>query len=158
MNTEPTSLDLRHAMVQVVEEALLTFVDEPQAVLKWSDVVLAARLQIHHPYRGELILVAVPDWCSQAAASFLGLDKPDEKSAAQRGDALGELLNMVCGIFVSEGQNLRPRSDFGVPHIDRIERQTLDELIAKASSHVILETESGDPLALLFMKNTLESS
>lgn len=158
MNTELTALDLRHALVQVVEEALCTSVADPEADVKWSDEVFAARLQIYEPWVGTLILVAVPDWCTQMAASFEGLKEPNEESIAKRADALQELLNMICGIVVSEGRNLAPRSRFGLPRIETVERRMLDELIAHALCHVTVETERGDPLALLFMRNTMESS
>jgi hypothetical protein len=158
MNTEPSAADLRHAIVQVVEEGLLTFVDDPQAAVEWPDEVLSARIQIRHPYLGELFLAAPSQWCAQISASLQGLEKPTEESTGKHRDALGELLNMVCGIFVSEGGNLGPRAVFDLPQVELIARHSLHEQIAMAWCHLILEAESGHPLAIWFTRSTLESA
>lgn len=151
--SEPSTIDMRQAMVQVAEEAAYAFVDEPRALVDWPNEILVAQIEVHVPYCGELMLAAVPAWCAWMAASFEGHDEPQQESIAKRNDALGELLNIMCGILIGEEGNTTPRPSFGIPRVEVVERRRLDELLSIASRHVVLEAEFGHPIALLFVKN-----
>lgn len=149
----PSLVEMRDALVRVAEQATFTIIYDSNAQPNWPTEGLVARIQIHNPYVGQLLLVAPHDWSRSIAASFEWRDKPDDQSNQQKADALGEMLNMVCGILVGDGGSKTAQPDFGSPHVDVIQRPTLDKILDMASRRVVLETESGDPIGLLFVQD-----
>jgi len=158
MMTAFTTDDMRNALARVAEEAIFVCVDDPPAGAAWPNHLLMARVELRDPHDADVILVAIPDWCSQMAASFEGSDEPRVDSEVKRDDAFRELLNMVCGILVGDESTPSGQPCFGIPNVDVIARKTLDDLLSTSTRHVMLQAESGEPIALLLVGKAAHAS
>ena len=66
---------------------------------------------------GTLILLAPQTICAELAANMLGVDE-DEVDASAAADALGELLNVLCGNLLTKLAGSDPIFDLAVPSVN----------------------------------------
>lgn len=87
---------------RMLEDTAFLFSDEPAASLSFDDDPLGVGIAYTGPEEGELRIWAQPSLAGTLAANMLGLDDSDPGAKARRGDALGELLNIVLGHCLTE--------------------------------------------------------
>jgi hypothetical protein len=101
-----TAATTAQLLVEAVAESLMTmgFVDAFPVNAAPADAPadpLAVRVPFAGPRRGALEIVTTESLGLTLAANILGVT-PDDPDAAQRGrDALKELANVTCGLFLS---------------------------------------------------------
>ena len=88
--------------------------DEPPQLLPAKDMI-AARLQFQGPFTGSMFLAAPVTLAHELAANMLGLELVDPEAALRRGDAVGELLNMICGNLLPLIAGSAPEFSIGAP-------------------------------------------
>jgi CheY-specific phosphatase CheX len=117
-------------VVQVAAGVLETmFFEEAVASVcehSWLPTAISAHLTFDGSHCGEFVLSVSPDTARSIAAGFLGLD-PEEMTAAQPGDVLLELSNIICGALMS---TLWPESSLslGTPDLTGAEHSFPDAM------------------------------
>lgn len=66
----------------------------------WLSSAVSAHLSFDGSHCGEFLLSVSPDTARSIASGFLGLD-PEEMAAAQTGEVILELANILCGTLIS---------------------------------------------------------
>jgi hypothetical protein len=116
--SEPSAEALAETLGQTLEEAAFIFTEPQERPPPFRGDVIEARIDYRGPHAGELLLTADGSLASTLAANLLG-EEEGEASAARAPDAVGELLNMVLGIWVQRLFGDQVRCALGVPKIGR---------------------------------------
>lgn len=148
----PADLDrdlLVHTLVTTLEEAAFVFAEpaDPKPGDWPSGIMLAAGLPFSGRPTGTLTLLASPDFCIELAANMLGLEPVDEAAERAALDALGELLNVICGVLIEAWQGPDSTLRMGIPEV----RQTSAESFLGQSSEsllVAIRTDDGRLVAM----------
>ncbi len=75
------------------------------------------------PQNGELRLLLPQSLCTEIAANVLGIE-PEDRDAAEKGpDAACELLNMICGRFISDHYGNKDVFELDPPTADAPKRK-----------------------------------
>ena len=94
-----------------------------------------------------VLKASVKDFCIELAANMLGLEPVDEAAERAALDALGELLNVICGVLIEAWQGPDSTLRMGVPEV----RQTNAESFLGQSSEsllVAIRTDDGRLVAM----------
>lgn len=127
---------------RMLEDTAFLFSDEPPGGLDFEIDPLGVGIAYTGPEEGELRLWAQPALAGTLAANMLGVDETDPAASARRGDALGELLNIVLGHCLTERFGEDEPMLMGLP-----KRLALDELDDDLHGGCWLSVE-GEPLLL----------
>ncbi len=143
MSADPSPELLAGVVTRTLEEAAFVFAERADAAAPFGGDVIEARLSYAGPRAGEIRIAATPAFASMLAANLLGTE-PDDPGAAARGmDAVGELLNMVCGVLVSELFGPEATCRLGVPAVGRLVPESYEAGIAASPCRVTLVEEGG---------------
>jgi hypothetical protein len=98
---EPAAGDtVREVAAEVLETMFFTEAEPANCEHTWLLAAPCARIQFEGSHHGEMLLGVSAEAVDPIAASFLGLD-PTELTAAQRGQVIQELCNILCGAMLS---------------------------------------------------------
>jgi CheY-specific phosphatase CheX len=101
LDQEPAAGDaIREVVAKVLETMFFTEAELAACEHAWLKSAPCARIQFAGSHRGEMLLGVSAEATDPIAASFLGLD-PMELTAAQRGQVIQELANILCGAMLS---------------------------------------------------------
>ena len=101
MDLEPAASDtVREVAAQVLETMFFTEAELAPCGHAWLGPASCARIRFEGSHSGEMLLGVSAEATDPIAASFLGLD-PMELTAAQRGQVIQELTNILCGGMLS---------------------------------------------------------
>ncbi len=81
------------------------------------------------PVKGMVSMAFPSDLSREMAANFLGLEEDDPMVIESEGDAVGELLNMVVGKFLTEVEGTEPVFDLSVPLIEELTTEKTERLL-----------------------------
>lgn len=154
MICEPSNESMRNALVQVAEEAAYSIMEESTGSQEWPESMLLARIELEEPCGGELVLAASYQWSEQLASTFAGDEQGGIDPGNLRGDALSEVLNMICGIIVGEFETKSLVPCFRIPWVESSSREILAKLVEASSMHVTFMADTGDPITLLYRRGT----
>jgi len=96
----PMDQVLQHVAAQVLETMFFTEAELTACEHAWLEAGSSARIGFEGSHFGEMLFGLSAEAVDPIAASFLGLD-PAELTAAQRGQVIQELTNILCGAMVS---------------------------------------------------------
>ena len=101
---------------KIFEDAAFTFVDaaEGTAASECGGAIIMG-LEFSGPFRGELAIRAPEKAARTAAANMLALDEDSEDAGLRAPDAIGEILNMICGNALPEIAGTAPEFKIGAP-------------------------------------------
>lgn len=114
---EVSSSSLAEAAARVLEDGAFLFTepaDEPPAL---QDDVVTARIRFEGPGEGFLQVTMPTQGCTMLAANMLGVDPEDDDAAARGRDALGEILNILCGALLGEAFPDSAEIKMGLPYV-----------------------------------------
>lgn len=101
LDQEPAAGDtIREVVGKVLETMFFTEAEPAGCEHAWLKSAPCARVQFAGSHCGEMLLGVSAEATDPIAASFLGLD-PMELTAAQRGQVIQELANILCGAVLS---------------------------------------------------------
>lgn len=103
----------------VLEDAAFLLV-EAATELPLPDRVVQARLAFTGPGRGSMTLTTTPALAREVAANMLGIDEADEDAVGHADNALGELLNIVCGMVTAEMYGARNTCSLQPPKVTHL--------------------------------------
>jgi hypothetical protein len=74
--------------------------------------------KLHHFSRFNSISITFPEeLCLEIAANALGAEPEDDFVKEQAGDAVGEIVNILCGRFLTEVEGTEPVFNLSVPDL-----------------------------------------
>ncbi len=82
---------------------------------------LRAQMRFTGPITGSLCLAVPREMCPTIAANVLGLEPDDEAAISDAGDALKELLNVICGHVLTSLMGEEPVFDLTVPEVSPLD-------------------------------------
>ncbi len=151
MNTQTRNM-LLESVIDVLERFTLVFADpQENTPLQKSSVYMHSTMTFSGPDQGVLAVSAPLPLCREMAANVLGIIDTEEVSTEQAGDALKELVNVVCGDFVTRLYGENALVDISVPSLHEIDNGKWQELSADDDT-IILRAEDYP----LLVSSTLE--
>lgn len=115
--SEPTPQMLTEVLSSVLEEAAF-FMIEPEAVPPTYDAdVFSATIDFEAVRGGQLRLTASRNLARNLAANMLGIDPTDPEADEQGRNALGEILNVLGGAFITRHFGTKVPFQLGLPAV-----------------------------------------
>lgn len=113
---------LEDVVPSVLENVAFMFSEpaDPDEGLPDAEEYLEAAMEFDGPAKGRIGVVVAAAWCDQLAEGILGEEPQEENVSAMRRDALCELLNIICGQFVT--------ALWGTDHIVNLSIPTVSEV------------------------------
>lgn len=114
----------------VVEKMAFMFSDEFEEGASPAGVrdAIRAFMEFRGPIEGTIALAVAKDLCPEIAANSLGLEPDDEDAISKSDDALKELLNVICGNFLTRVSGDEPIFDLTVPQVEDLDPEQWDAL------------------------------
>jgi CheY-specific phosphatase CheX len=125
---------LDEVLCEVLEKQAFLFPDKTpaDALPKQAGNMLFAHIKFSGSVaKGELGFYAPEDMCREIAANFLGVDDDATEAATQAADALKEILNMVCGNFLTALAGGSVIFDLSVPAAQVVSQEDWAAVLAR---------------------------
>ena len=144
MGKELHSELLFETLSQVLEDAAFIFTEEADETLGWSNDIVKSSIQYQGQEDGTLSLAVDKEMAKSFAANLLGIEPEDEFAELKSSEAVSEMLNIVCGVFLERWLGGNNHCRLGIPSTTSLtEEQERTELnLSKCKS--ILEDEEGN--------------
>ncbi|MDR2733487.1 MAG: chemotaxis protein CheX [Spirochaetota bacterium] len=81
--------------------------------------------------KGKINFYAPEIMCQELAANFLGIEPDSEEAASKAPDALKEMLNMVCGNFLTDFAGETAVFDLTVPGVAPISKEEWSAVLTR---------------------------
>lgn len=117
----------------VLERFAFMFTSDPddEQKVNWSGEYLQAVIRFSGAAKGSFSMIAPVSLCTELSANVLGID-PEENADALAGDALGELINIICGELVVALFGNETVFDISVPALQQIDFAKCKNLAAES--------------------------
>ena len=132
MEKEKIKETLSQAFNEVMEGMLFMFPDsleKDEAAVNGSTLMASIRFSGH--LNGDIKLTVQTGLCKEFAANMLGIESADEESLQKSEDALKEILNTVCGRFLTTLAGDEPVFNLSPPVVDEIDSELWKEIKEK---------------------------
>ncbi|OQX27937.1 MAG: hypothetical protein BWK80_02820 [Desulfobacteraceae bacterium IS3] len=98
MTAEQIKETLYNVAGEVLEKLafIFSFPEEEREPMDYSDAVIA-RVSFTGPFKGTLTMAVSAEVIPEIAGNMLGLEDNFDSTKEQQGDALKELINVICG-------------------------------------------------------------
>lgn len=83
---------------------------------------------------GVILISLQVDLAREIAANILGEDSDDEVAISQANDAFGEILNVLCGQFITTVEGAEPIFDLSVPRVGPANKDDWSKIYNRPSS------------------------
>ncbi|MBN2799455.1 MAG: chemotaxis protein CheX [Deltaproteobacteria bacterium] len=142
---------LQRITTQTLEEVAFVFAFPSSDLPCWREALITASLDyaVDGGPTGTLRLACPPSLGALVAANLLGLDEDEEAALAAAPDAVGELLNILMGVYAEERFGSAVACSFTPPTVTTTCARDCELLRASAVDHAVLVTEEGDDIELL---------
>ncbi len=116
MKTEHTEL-LNNVFCDVIEQVTFMFGESvgKEKLPEPTSEYIRTKMSFSGEFGGSLTLLVPTGICIEIAANILGLDPEDELVETSSGDALKELLNVICGNILTTIAGDKPIFDLSIP-------------------------------------------
>ena len=127
---------LTRVLENVMEQLAFMFGEPAQKdeLILEEEKCLHISMQFNGLRNGKLDLVIPASMGISLAANILGLDEDDEEAENNSVDALKELVNMVCGQFLTEAYGDKPVFNLTIPTVEEIDRGDWQKLLDRPES------------------------
>jgi CheY-specific phosphatase CheX len=143
---------------RILQEAAFAFIDQPAGGYKPGGAFMACSVAFNGPFHGAMALAAGESLAATLAANMLGVDESDPDADQKKMDALGEILNMICGNVLPEIAGARAEFAITAPEpltetqfenmLSRVSQRkltTADIVVEGCDAHLALIVEQEDP-------------
>lgn len=135
---------LSEVTIQVFEEAAFVFLEKAETIDPWEGEMIEVVLDFQGPDKeGSLVLCASNEFAIELAANMLGMDNDDERVLDKGRAAIGEILNMICGILVERFFGSDVICKLGLPVTKEGDVETYAERMKSAQTHISFREEMG---------------
>ncbi len=104
---------------RIFEDAAFALVDPPDETTRQErhfGVELSAVVAFNGEFSGLLVITIPQELARSFAANMLGIEEDDPAAALKSDDAVGEILNMICGNLLPAVAGTGPEFDIGAPY------------------------------------------
>lgn len=143
MGAEPSAQTLAEVLGKTLEDAAFVFAEAAESAPPFAEDVVEARLGYSGPAEGEIRLAAGVAFADTLAANLLGADPGDPEAVDRGKEAIGELLNMICGILVVRSFGSETECRLGVPSVRVVAASEYEATLPGAGSRVTMLEEEG---------------
>lgn len=140
---------LRSSSEAVLEEMAFMFCElmEEDVISKITEVNWhCGSMDFGGPLKGNLQIAAGGDFCIMLAANILGTEPDEPQSVQFKNDSLKELLNVICGRFLSDAFGLDMVFNLSSPQFQFKESSYIQDLLLHKGT-LLFNTE-GEALVL----------
>ncbi|MBN1344757.1 MAG: chemotaxis protein CheX [Phycisphaerae bacterium] len=130
-----TSPTLPKIFSNILSDMAFMFVAEPDETAPAAKFTLKTRIGYSGPKSGTLELRCGGRFAAALAANLLGVEPNDSAADQGRLDALKELMNVVCGNFVTELYGADDLFELTIPEVTPVLPDEPDEPDADAEIH-----------------------
>jgi len=122
---------LRDTFSVVIEKLAFMFVEEAEEEksIETDSKFLKARMTFNGAMAGAFTLVVSEKMCSDIAANILGIDSVNKIGKAKMRDALKEVLNVVCGNFLTALAGDKSVFELSLPVVSEINEKSKKTLL-----------------------------
>ncbi|HPI76277.1 MAG TPA: chemotaxis protein CheX [bacterium] len=108
---------LSETAARIFEDAAFAFADESRAEIEPQGILseIGAAVDFAGDFAGTLALTAPEELATVLAANMLGVEEGDPEATEKPADALGEIVNMICGNFLPAVAGDRAEFRIGAP-------------------------------------------
>lgn len=142
MQPEIGASALAESAARVLEDAAFLFTEPVDQAPPPDGEMVSARIRFQGPCSGFLQINTPVEGCTLIAANMLGVDPDDDDAVARGKDALGEILNILCGSVLGEAFAGGQEVTMGLPYVTSSEDARLSEH-PTTDSRACLVTEEG---------------
>jgi CheY-specific phosphatase CheX len=134
-------------VAEVLERQAFMFATEgpPAEEVTAPDTSLHAAMGFTGTVRGTMELAAPVELCTELTGNLLGLEPDDPAARADAADALKELLNVVCGQYLSTAYGSQPVFRLSIPSVVEIDA-TGWERLAAGDTALLLDVDGAPAL------------
>jgi CheY-specific phosphatase CheX len=115
--SEPTPEMLTEVLSSVLEEAAFFMIEPEEVPAQLDGEVFSATIDFEAVRGGQLRLTASRALARNLAANMLGIDPNDPEADEQGRNALGEILNVLGGAFVTRHFGTKVPFQLGLPSV-----------------------------------------
>ncbi|MBN2526223.1 MAG: chemotaxis protein CheX [Deltaproteobacteria bacterium] len=135
---------LSASVSQVLEDAAFIFTEEATEDLQWKDDILKSTIRYEGEESGTLCLAVNTLLAQNVAANLLGIEQEDEAAKSKAEEAVSEILNIVCGVFLESWLGKSNHCRMGIPSICAVSVNQEQEAFRSARCNAVLEDEEGN--------------
>ncbi len=141
-----SELILKDVISNVIAELAMMVVEEPE---EWKDPPheLTGHIKFTGPENGKVIIKCSYDFAAELASNLLGISK-EQITEAEGLDAIGELLNVICGNLVTELFGKKTAYILSVPIIEWDDKSNWSDAQIVDSLHLTID---GHPVKFLLI-------
>jgi len=135
---------LFETLSEVLEDAAFIFTESADETLGWNNSILKSSIPYAGEEQGTLSLAVDAEMAKLFAANLLGIEPDDEDADRKSGEAVSEILNIVCGVLLERWLGSRNHCRLGIPSTVNL---SADQELAELKSsrcNAILEDEEGN--------------
>ena len=135
---------LYETLSEVLEDAAFVFTESADETLGWNNSILKSSIPYEGEEKGTLSLAVGNEMARIFAANLLGIEPDDDDAEKKSGEAVSEILNIVCGVLLERWLGSRNHCRLGIPStVSLSEAQEMAEL-KSSKCNAILEDEEGN--------------
>ncbi|HPW69640.1 MAG: chemotaxis protein CheX [Desulfomonilia bacterium] len=151
VDTLLSSRAMENAVVSVLNDMAATraAMIRPEELPCFGQTLIHAHITFEGPSSGELGLLMDPDFAAELASRILGVDEKGDLLQEMVVDAVKELLNVICGQFLTQRFGYEPAFTLGVPRVFPLSAQACNVLLTSPS---ILIFQSNDSIVPAYVR------
>ena len=148
MTDQQTKANVESTFIKVVEQLTFMFGEETDSseIEVTPEPWVEARIDFTGDLVGSLAIMVPESLQPEIAANILGLDTEGLDTKEVLDDALGEVLNVVCGHVIMALAGQGANFELAPPNITELDRDTLDGFLADTDTTAYLLDD--EPLLL----------
>ncbi|MBN2714771.1 MAG: chemotaxis protein CheX [Deltaproteobacteria bacterium] len=144
---------LFETLSEVLEDAAFIFTEVADESLQFNSDILKSSIHYNGQEDGILSLAVDKITAKTVAANLLGIEPSDEDAEEKSVEAVSEILNIVCGVFLERWLGGQNHCRLGIP--STVSLTAAEEMAALNSSrcNAILEDEEGNRIDIFVSGN-----
>lgn len=122
---------LDETLCEVLEKQAFLFAEETEAdeLPPQQGKILSAQISFSGNFSGTISLYVTEKMCCEIAANFLGVDADAADTVTKAPDALKEILNVICGNFLTAAAGDGPVFDLAIPQASEYDDSEWDRIL-----------------------------
>ncbi len=127
---------LLDVVCEVLEKIAFMFAEPlPKEELMFDDKgLIKASMNFSGELSGSISIIIPDDMSLELASNIMGVEPDDESIKDQALDSLKEVLNVICGQFLTSFGGDEPIFDLTIPEISSSDNKNVDEMIQSPNS------------------------
>ena len=135
---------LYETLSDVLEDAVFIFTETADETLGWNNGILKSSIHYQGQEEGTLSLAVGVDMARSIAANLLGIEPDDEDAQEKSAEAVSEMLNIVCGVFLERWLGAQNHCRLGIPSTMPLSEDEERVALNSSKCNAILEDEEGN--------------